>query len=79
MKQNTKDALVNILLLLSFILAIVFIILGIKDTDRTMENQCKQNCQKYNLPFLKSESISYTRYVCFCLDTDGKPREVPSE
>lgn len=61
------------------IMVIVFLIFSLNSTKEDMKNICIENCLKYNISYLKSEGDSTKGFHCFCTDTDGKPREVPSD
>lgn len=68
-----------IFLFLLIIAMFVLLYLGIQHGDENAEKICRNNCNVYKMPFLKSEAVSNMGYACFCVDVDGKPRQVPSE
>ena len=79
--KKNKEFINNVLavmMLILFILSFVLIYFGMKDKNNYYLDACKTNCQKYNMTFLKSELMSAPGSLCFCTDSDGKPRQVPS-
>ena len=78
MKKNLIQNIGASVMLICFILSIVLLIIYVNNEKDSMKKKCQENCKKYNLPFLRSETSSYIGHTCFCLDTDGKPIQIPS-
>ncbi len=66
------------IIILSVVLAILFMILGVESRNADAEQRCKTNCADYSMAYLKSEKVSYIGYACFCMDYGNIPRQIPS-
>ena len=79
MTQKVIDTLLGYVLLILFVLVFVIVLYSLQVEKESSLISCEEQCETYNMDFLQSEKSSYVSYDCFCVDSDGKPRQVPNK